>query len=248
MLECWQEHPQDRPTFSQLREKFSNLLLATTGDAYMELEVDNSKIYYTAADDEDSGRERRDSESSVDSDDSTIKKPKKKKVIEKPKWAQAPNAYVATPSTFKDDHVHVEDEHYRAPADSEGLTEVVIENGVESSTNVEAPDTVGSLPQPATDTLVSSLTPSLSVKPTLDDSMGIPLSFMPGEKPAQASASGHKAIAKTRTNPYVDDPATKQLLAEEDIMSLESLGKTGSFNIIQDAAASLGPEETITFL
>ena len=214
----------------------------------MELEVDNSKVYYTVADEDDSVRERKDSESSVDSDDSTIKKPKKKKFVEKPKWAQAPNAYVATPSTFKDDHIHVEDEHYRVPADAEGLTEVVVENGVESSTNIEASETVGSLPQQAADALTSSLTPSLSVKPTLEDPMGIPLSFMPGEKPAQTAANGHKAIAKTRTNPYVDDPATKQLLAEEDIMSLGSLGKTGSFNIIQDVAASLGPGESVTSL
>ena len=113
MLECWQEHPVDRPGFSELRKKFSNLLLATTGDTYMELEVDDSKVYYTMAEEEEEALKARKESVSSDDSDSSIKKKKGKK-IEKLKWALN-NPYVPTPSTFKDDHVHIDDEHYHAP-------------------------------------------------------------------------------------------------------------------------------------
>ena len=53
--------------------------------------------------------------SSTDTD-SGIKKPKEKKKVEKPQWAIS-NPYVPTPSTFKEDQVLVEDEHYRVPVE-----------------------------------------------------------------------------------------------------------------------------------
>lgn len=222
MLECWQEHPLDRPTFSQLREKFSTLLLAQTGDAYMELEVDNDKLYYTVADEEENkAKERRDSTSSEDSD-SSIKKPKSKK-IEKPQWAANNNPYVPTPSTFKDDLVHVDDEHYRVRVDIEEQKipdDDDVGNGVVADT--EAP------PSHAHLSSSTSYPPSqLSAAPILlEDQMGIPLSFLPGEKPSQPPS--HQPVKKTTTNPYVDDPATKQLLADESETGNGGVSKIGS--------------------
>ena len=63
MLECWMTRPEDRPTFSQLRSKFSNLLMATSDDAYIVLEVDENKPYYTMGgeEEEEFNKERRNS-------------------------------------------------------------------------------------------------------------------------------------------------------------------------------------------
>ena len=46
MLECWQEEPGKRPTFSKLRTSFDNMLMAEKKDPYIDLQVDASKPYY----------------------------------------------------------------------------------------------------------------------------------------------------------------------------------------------------------
>lgn len=46
MLECWNEDPRKRPSFSQLRAKFDALLLNEGNDAYIVLQIDTEKPYY----------------------------------------------------------------------------------------------------------------------------------------------------------------------------------------------------------
>ena len=69
MLDCWNEHPEDRPTFNELREKFSTLLLAGKEGLYIDLQVDEMKPYYVIKEDEEEQfkRRRADSASSEES-------------------------------------------------------------------------------------------------------------------------------------------------------------------------------------
>lgn len=46
MLMCWNEEPQRRPTFTELRAKFDAMLLAEKKDPYIDLRIDNDKPYY----------------------------------------------------------------------------------------------------------------------------------------------------------------------------------------------------------
>lgn len=46
MLECWQEEPGKRPTFSKLRTRFDSMLLAEKKETYIDLQIDASKPYY----------------------------------------------------------------------------------------------------------------------------------------------------------------------------------------------------------
>ena len=46
MLMCWNEEPQRRPKFTELRSKFDAMLLAERKDAYIDLRIDNDKPYY----------------------------------------------------------------------------------------------------------------------------------------------------------------------------------------------------------
>ena len=46
ILECWQEDPGKRPTFSGLRARFDSMLLAEKKDTYIDLQIDVSKPYY----------------------------------------------------------------------------------------------------------------------------------------------------------------------------------------------------------
>ena len=46
MLNCWNEQPQKRLKFTELRAKFDAMLLAEGKDAYIDLRIDNDKPYY----------------------------------------------------------------------------------------------------------------------------------------------------------------------------------------------------------
>ena len=231
MLECWQEHPIDRPTFSELRKKFGDLLMASTTDSYMLFEVDENKTYYTMAETEEKDFKGSQTSLSSTESDSSIKKPKKKK-IEKPKWAQDSNAYVDTPSTFKEGHAHVVDEHFRHnTVGATGFKEERLaqqSNGTDVTMNGASNGRVESMEQEKDSSRVPvSRTSSVPV-PTavranhldIDDPVGIPLSFVTVEKPANqnlsenAGAGGSRAVKKTKSNPYVDDPRTLQPLEE----------------------------------
>ena len=228
MLECWQEHPYDRPSFTQLRSKFSNLLMAATDDPYMVLEVDENKAIYTMGDEEEEKKlaERAESSSSIDSD-ASIKKQKNKK-IEKPQWAVNTNAYVSTPSTFKADQVQVVDEHFRVPVERAAIDEetshktpdINLELGLNPPDDDDDFSASHDNDATATNNSVAAavnlnLTQPQLAAPSLEDNMGIPLSFLT-EKPSQQQQPHSKSeVKKTKSNPYVDDPRTKVLLLEE---------------------------------
>lgn len=46
MLLCWNEQSQKRPPFTELRLKFDAMLLADKKNDYIDLRVDQSKLYY----------------------------------------------------------------------------------------------------------------------------------------------------------------------------------------------------------
>ena len=228
MLECWNEHPEDRPTFTELRDKFSRMLLATTTDTYMVLEVDDQKTYYTM-DDEEESRERSGSTSSSDSD-SSIKK-KKKEPIKKPVW-KATNPYVDTPATRVDLDITMEEETQR-----EGVTTVTLEGNEAHSSDEDEQERGGESayvdqppvrPAPDMSTTYSNahgnffdLEPKPHSMPTNTHNFGgdqrvetgIPISMLSEEKPNQ-----HRPISHAmKSNPYVEAPGTEQLLPDPPI-------------------------------
>ena len=46
MLMCWNEQPLKRPTFTELRSRFDSMLLADKNGDYIDLRIDQSKLYY----------------------------------------------------------------------------------------------------------------------------------------------------------------------------------------------------------
>ena len=91
MLQCWQEEPEDRPSFSELRSSFSAMLQAGSADEYIDLQVNEEAPYYQIKDDDQ--RKRSDSTSSASSDGSIDKQKKPKEKVKK----KATNPYVPTP-------------------------------------------------------------------------------------------------------------------------------------------------------
>lgn len=233
MLECWQEHPNDRPTFSQLRNKFSTLLLANVDDPYMVLEVDDAKAYYNVTEEETS--EQRESISSNDSDSSL----KKKGPPKKPVWAKPSNPYVDTPALNKEMSVAVivEEETQQATAAEEAPTTTQQSGTGGEGVGLVAPpsDTssfdpyirMQSSPADVTGNQTHSGVPQplllegddyemVSMSLPTGPSMGLSLSAMSEEKVA------HKPAKRTRSNPYVDDPARRQLLEDEESNGVEN--------------------------
>ncbi len=209
MLECWNEYPQDRPTFSQLRSKFSDMLLATTTDTYMVLEVDDQKAYYMMEEEKDETRKRSDSASSSDSD-SSIKKSKEKK-IQKPVWSKPVNPYVDTPAnqneTSTQNPTVVSIEHHNTSSDEEDDYD---RRGMESAY----------VDQPAMRSVPKMSETHLN-EPQFEQSLnsenkqrhmtiGIPMSYLSEQKP-----SPHRPISHSlQSNPYVEAPGKKQLLPD----------------------------------
>lgn len=52
MLECWNENPKERPTFTELRAKFDGLISVENEAPYIELSVDFRQPYYNIYDDD----------------------------------------------------------------------------------------------------------------------------------------------------------------------------------------------------
>ncbi|XP_047133483.2 uncharacterized protein LOC100207579 isoform X2 [Hydra vulgaris] len=47
MLQCWNEDPLQRPTFTDLRERFDKIM--SQGDSYFNFDIDDKNVYYKAA-------------------------------------------------------------------------------------------------------------------------------------------------------------------------------------------------------
>ena len=96
MLQCWQEDPQDRLSFSQLRSQFSAMLQAGSAQEYIDLQINEEAPYYQMRDED--MRERSDSASSGSSEGSIDSLNKQKITKEKKKLKRKrTNPYVPTP-------------------------------------------------------------------------------------------------------------------------------------------------------
>ena len=96
MLQCWQEDPEDRPSFSQLRSNFSSMLQAGATAEYIDLQVDEAAPYYRVRDED--LRERRDSASSASSGDSISSIDKEKGKSKQKVKKMRSNPYVTAPN------------------------------------------------------------------------------------------------------------------------------------------------------
>ncbi len=212
MLECWNEYPQDRPTFSQLRSKFSDMLLATTTDTYMVLEVDDQKAYYTMEEEDDEKRKRSDSTSSSDSS-SSIKKPKEKK-IQKPVWSKPVNQYIDTPSNQNEISTQnatvVSVEHHNISSDGE--EDEYDRRGMESA-YADQP-ALRSVPE-MSDTHSSEPQQGYEEIEERHISTGIPMSLLSEEKPSSHHSASHSPVHSIKSNPYVEAPGKSQLLPDQ---------------------------------
>ena len=227
MLECWHEDPKDRPTFSQLRSKFSTLILANVDNPYMILEVDDAKAYYNITEEESS--EQRESASSEDSD-SSLKK--KKGPPKKPVWAKPSNPYADTPAR-KEVFITVEQEIPQETAGDEpsAMTEQVGGGGLGEGPGMPESETDGLDPyikMKSSPIKTSEDSESIEIQQPLqgkrevpsqqfvsmslpvEQSGGISLSVLSEEKVVH-----HPPVKRIRSNPYVDDPRRRQLLVDE---------------------------------
>ena len=94
MLQCWQEEPGDRPSFAQLRSKFSAMLQAGSTAEYIDLQINEEAPYYQIRDDE---RERSASVSSSSSEGSVSSIDKEKAKGKKKLKRKKTNPYVPSP-------------------------------------------------------------------------------------------------------------------------------------------------------
>jgi hypothetical protein len=114
MLRCWQEDPEDRPSFSNLRTSFSTMLQAGSPDTYIDLQVNEDAPYYQVK--EEDRRDRSDSASSGSSVDSLDKKPTKKEKVKRKRT----NPYVPTPDQAQGEGPPGEGEEGYIPMQSVG--------------------------------------------------------------------------------------------------------------------------------
>ena len=230
MLECWLEDPKDRPTFSQLRSKFSTLLLANIDNPYMVLEVDDAKAYYNVTEEELS--EQRESVSSEDSD-SSLKM--KKGPPKKPLWSKPSDPYFNTPVCNEVVvTVELEAPHLEIAKDKPSAsTEQTGEKGVDLSesesdgfdpyiknksslTTIVAEEVLVEVQQPPQSKIEVLSQQLVSMSQPGEQLGGFSLSVLSEEK-----VSHHPPAKQTHPgNPCVDDPGRRLLL--EDKQDLES--------------------------
>lgn len=94
MLQCWQEEPGDRPSFAQLRSKFSAMVQAGSAAEYIDLQINEEAPYYQIKEDE---RERSASISSDSSEGSVSSIDKEKGKGKKKLKRKRTNPYVPSP-------------------------------------------------------------------------------------------------------------------------------------------------------
>lgn len=196
MLECWQEDPHERPSFSDLRAKFGSLLLAGKDDMYIDLRVDDRKAYYNADDEERAQLERRDSVGSSSSEESFVGKDKNK---DKEEEKKPTNPYVKTPSMRKP-----------MPPARSAISEGLVANGsvaTGDSAYVDQPSQSEGIPLHPLGEQDSQQERS-TTQETPSIVLGVPITSITGQtRTEEDSQNEHRS-----TNPYIDDPGTKQPL------------------------------------
>ena len=213
MLECWQEDPHERPSFGGLRTKFSSLLLAGKDDMYIDLRVDDQKAYYNADDEERTQLERRDSVDSSSSEESYMEKDKDK---DKEEEKKPTNPYVKTPSIKKP-----------IPPTCSAIPEGLVANGSDTTDDGAYVDQGNSrqIPSRPKRVSLSSLSkrnsqvdrPTPIETPTIV--IGVPSSSVTGQTATEEDSQNERRS----TNPYIDDPCTKQPLRHSQTDPVDSI-------------------------
>ena len=192
MLECWNEDPQDRPTFPDLRTKFGALLIAGKEDQYIALEVDEMKPYYTVKEEEeDEGRDRR------SSSEESIDKIKGKKEEHKELKTKPSNPYVDQParralhSQSSQPSLQSQPSQPRGPAVPVRPANTLVDG--ESFGTDPYFDQLPARPVPI---------PQPGQAPEEESSLGISIAQLQGQQPS------HEGLERRTTNPYVDEPSS----------------------------------------
>ena len=202
MLECWNEDPQDRPTFSQLRTKFGTLILAGKDDLYIDLQVDEMKPYYLVKEEEDN-KEENSSSSSSEGSIASIEQAKEKNSEKETLKPKPSNPYVESPSQMTQPSSSTAANPRRPPE----LTEEPIEEERDVSEPMEPEleespyaDQLPSRPIPRPGNQVT--VPMVVEQPAQTAVNGVPVSMFHPEKVTSPEYDQH-------SNPYTDDPSTK---------------------------------------
>lgn len=201
MLECWNEDPEDRPTFSQLRTKFGTLILAGKDDLYIDLQVDEMKPYYLVKEEE----EKKDGSSSSSSSEESIasieqiKEKSSDKEVLKPKPS---NPYVESPSQKTQPSSSTA--NLRRPPE---LTEEPIEEerdvGEPLDPELEESPYADQLPSRPIPRPGNQVTAPVVVEQPAETAVngGVPVSMFRPEKITSPECNQH-------SNPYTDEPST----------------------------------------
>ena len=198
MLECWNEDPQDRPMFSQLRTKFGSLILAGKDDLYIDLEVDEMKPYYLIKEEEEK-KEGSSSSSGSEASIASIEQIKGKKREQEELKAKPSNPYVEAPvqpapttaSIRRQQESIVEEE--RDEGEQTGLEESPYADQLPFRP----------IPRPGNQTSA----PVIAERPAQNAAVsGVPISRLHSDQ--TSTPESKPPTDGQRTNPYVDDPSS----------------------------------------
>lgn len=204
MLECWNEDPQDRPTFPDLRTKFGALLIAGKEDQYISLEVDEMKPCYNVQEEEEEESSRRERSSSEES----IDKIKGKKEEHKELKTKPSNPYVDHPARqpLQSQTSQPASMHSQPSLQSQPSQPAVQLRGpaIPSRPANTLVDDVSFGTDPYFDQLAARPVPQPSQGSVPEEEMSLGISIAQ----LQSQQSSHEGLERRTTNPYVEDPSS----------------------------------------